>query len=84
MIKQVNFFVKEWEQRCYKDGIPDEVPLEISHRAPSYKAIAMAILKNDVSILGVERKPCESYVRLKRHEISNRPGFKPTNQLSLF
>ena len=84
MIKEVNNFVKTWEGRCYKGGIPDDVPPELFHRAPSYKMIAMAILKNDVSIIGVERKPCEAYIKLKRYEISKRPGFKPTNQLTLF
>lgn len=38
-----------WEKRCYKDGIPDEVPHGLigKGRAPSYKEIAIAILKND-------------------------------------
>jgi len=40
-----------WESRCYFDGIPDgeEVPalLVNSHRVPSYKKIALAILNND-------------------------------------
>lgn len=84
MIKEVSSFVKTWEERCYKDGIPDNIPPEIFHRVPSYRMIAMAILKNDVSIIGVERKPCEAYIKLKRHEISKRPGFKPSTQLSLF
>lgn len=38
-----------WEARCYSDGIPDEVPsrLTFSGRAPSWKAVAICILKND-------------------------------------
>lgn len=42
-------YVTMWENRCYKDGIPDEVPIGLigKGRAPSYKEIAIAILKND-------------------------------------
>jgi predicted phosphoadenosine phosphosulfate sulfurtransferase len=41
-----------WENRCYSSGIPDEVPKKLydSGRAPSYKAIAVAILKNDLKL----------------------------------
>lgn len=44
-----------WENRCYKDGIPDEVThiLEKSNRVPSYKAIAVCILKNDLMLTGL-------------------------------
>ena len=43
-----------WENRCYFDGIPDEVPhkLAASGRVPSYKAIALAILRNDWRSIG--------------------------------
>lgn len=38
-----------WENRCYSNGIPDQAPESLAKqgRVPSYKAIAMAILKND-------------------------------------
>lgn len=41
--------MRVWEGRCYADGIPDVVPDGVmkSSRVPSYKAIAIAILKND-------------------------------------
>ena len=47
-------YVRIWQDRCY-DDIPDEVPykLEKSGRAPSYKAIAMCILKNDLQLRGL-------------------------------
>lgn len=53
--------MKTWESRCYVDGIPDEVPngLYKAMRAPSYKAIAMAILRNDHNLHSIgfsERK----------------------------
>ena len=38
-----------WMNRCYENDIPDLVPDKVmdSMRAPSYKAVAIAILKND-------------------------------------
>lgn len=49
-----------WRSRCYLNDIPDEVTDELqkSGRVPSYKAIAMAILKNDMILksLGFEGK----------------------------
>lgn len=44
-----------WENRCYSDGIPDEVPAKLaaSGRAPSWKSIAVAILKNDLRSIGI-------------------------------
>lgn len=48
-------YVKTWEDRCYSNGIPDEVPAKVqkSKRAPSYKAIALCILKNDHLLIGL-------------------------------
>lgn len=42
--------MKAWRRRCYSTDIPDEVPKKVmqSGRAPSYKAIALAILRNDL------------------------------------
>jgi hypothetical protein len=73
MKREIEQYIKMWEARCYKNGIPDDVPKEIFDRAPSYKAIAIAILKNDLSVIGVEKKPCLVYIALKRIEISKRP-----------
>lgn len=52
-----------WEERCYPDGIPDEVPDGImkSMRAPSYKAIAQCILQNDLMLYGVGFQPHVSH-----------------------
>lgn len=51
---KVRDYVAIWESRCYSSGIPDEVPESLSKtlRAPSYKAIAVAILKNDLNLVG--------------------------------
>lgn len=59
----------EWEGRCYSDGIPDEVEngLLYSGRVPSYKAIAIALLKNDIILqsLGFSGRHSNYYLLLK-------------------
>ena len=76
-------YVKDWECKCYLNGLPDEAPDEISDMVPSYKRIAIAILKNDHALtsLGFSQPKSAVYSQLKRIEISKRPGVK---QLSLF
>lgn len=60
----------------YPNDIPDEVPdvLMIKNLAPSYKAIALAILNNDLHLysLGFSRPKSEFYNILKSIEIRNR------------
>lgn len=53
--QRVESYIRTWERRCYGDGIPDEVPRKLMAvmRAPSYKAIAIAILHNDVNLYGL-------------------------------
>lgn len=65
------------------NGLPDEVPAEIFDMVPSYKRIAIAILKSDPSLKSLGFTPPKSkvYSQLKRIEISKRAGVK---QLSLF
>ena len=49
--EKVKGYVQVWKDRCYENDIPDEVPLSLmkTGRVPSYKAIAIAILKNDLT-----------------------------------
>ena len=65
-----------WKQRGYSDGLPDEVPVELSktNKAPSYKAVATAILSNDLNLhsLGFSPKVSPVYKELKRIEIERR------------
>ena len=75
--RKVEDYIKTWEDRCYFDGIPDSVPsgLMKSMRVPSYKAIALAILRNDPSLksIGFAIKPsrlCEE-IRTAHLEASN-------------
>ena len=76
MKNQIQSYIKFWEYACYSDGIPDEVPARIEqlNKAPSYKAIVRAILKNDISLKSigfVHHKP-KAYHELKRIELKNR------------
>jgi predicted phosphoadenosine phosphosulfate sulfurtransferase len=66
-----------WRLRCYSEGIPDEVLPKVakSMRAPSYKAVAVAILRNDHnlhSIGFVERESdlSQNLIRSRRSEKS--------------
>lgn len=68
--------MQTWKARGYSEDIPDEVPdcLMKLGKAPSYKAIALAILKNDIPLtsLGFTPKVPESYKMLKRIELEKR------------
>ena len=83
---KIEKYIQEWERRCYYNGIPDEVPKEISHLVPSYKKIALAILKNDYSLnsLGFTPKVSKYYIELKRIEIAERNKNIYPKQLKLF
>jgi predicted phosphoadenosine phosphosulfate sulfurtransferase len=56
--EKVNKYLQTWESRCYSDGIPDEVPALLAKtlRVPSYKAIAMALLRNNINEIGLDVK----------------------------
>lgn len=77
MVK-VDEYIAKWRQRGYPDDIPDEVPnaLMAEQLAPSYKAIAICILRADMAMtgLGFTATPSPWYAELKRVELSNRPG----------
>ena len=68
-VARINTYIQTWMQRCYSDDIPDEITdkLIASGRVPSYKAIAIAILKNDASMqsLGFSGKVSSWYYVLK-------------------
>ena len=83
--EKVNDYIKTWENRCYPQGIPDEAPIEVNDKVPSYKKICIALLKNDMNLtsLGYEQKKTKYYSMLKRIELSARNDGKP-KQLKLF
>ncbi|MDD5358281.1 MAG: hypothetical protein PHX80_03990 [Candidatus Nanoarchaeia archaeon] len=70
---KINKYIKLWEARGYPNGIPDEAPalLEMYCKAPSYRAICRAILKNDIQLesLGFTREKCDIYTILKKIEL---------------
>ena len=76
MRRKVQRYVRAWERRGYPAGIPDEVPERLMQLglAPSYKAVCIAILKNDHSMqsLGFTPRPSPWYTALKRIELSAR------------
>jgi len=80
-------YIELWENRCYFDGIPEEVPARLSqlNKAPSYKEICSAILKNDYSLktLGLPQVKSRYYSSFKRIELIER-GVISDNQLKLF
>ena len=86
MKKKIKDYIRMWEKRCYSDGIPDEVPIRLMqlNKVPSYKAICIAILKNDICLktLGYEPNKSKYYSSLKRIEIEQRENL--SSQLTLF
>lgn len=60
---RIEAYVRTWQQRCYRDSIPDDLPdgLLFSGRAPAWKAIAMCLLNNDFRLhkLGYTTTPGE-------------------------
>jgi predicted phosphoadenosine phosphosulfate sulfurtransferase len=73
MKEKILSWVEKWEGRGYSNGIPDEAPprLEVMCKAPSYRMICMAIMKNDSQLetLGYSRTKCEAYSNIKREEL---------------
>lgn len=81
MKQNIENYIKEWEIKCYFEGIPEEVPARLTQlkKVPSYKEICSAILKNDISLktLGFTPKKSKYYSEFKRVEIEQRKDGKP-------
>jgi predicted phosphoadenosine phosphosulfate sulfurtransferase len=88
MYKRIRKYIKEWEGKGYASGIPDEAPIRLEqlNKAPSYRQICFAIMKNDITLqsLGFSRPKCQVYNELKRAELIERGVIKPDLQLKLF
>ena len=67
-------YIMTWKGRGYSDGIPDEVPHRLMwlRKAPSHKAICLAILRNNMSDLGDTLPVSAWYSALKRIELTER------------
>lgn len=76
MRRKLAEYIKDWKLKGYKDDLPDEVPdvLMKLNLAPSYKAICLAILKNDHTLktLGFTPPKSKWYSHFKRIEIEQR------------
>lgn len=76
MRKLIQQYIAKWKQRGYPEDIPDEVPSELMrlNLAPSYKAIAIAILSNDhgMTSLGFAPKHSPWYDAIKKVELEER------------
>lgn len=69
-------YVDKWERQGYANGIPDAADprLESLGKAPSYRQICKALLRNDASLtmLGYSRPDSEAYGTIKRIELEER------------
>lgn len=87
MKTKIEKYIKDWEQKCYKNGIPDQAPdcIEKNCEVPTYRKICFAILKNDHNLktLGFTEKRSISYNQLKRKELIENGKIKYI-QLNLF
>lgn len=81
MKKQIYQYIKTWESRCYSDGIPDDAPEEIFEKVPSYRKIAIAILKNDLQVIGFTPKKSVYYDMLKKIELQARENSKLSKEV---
>lgn len=68
-------FIKWWEERGYKNGIPDQSPpiLESQKLAPSWRRICKSLLRNDFWCKGLgftqhKTKAYEKYLELKKKQ----------------
>lgn len=75
--QKVSDYVRTWKSRCYEKDIPDQVSAKLmkSNRAPSYQAIALAILNNDHGFrsLGFSQNESDlshSLIRTKAEKLS--------------
>jgi len=86
MVEEINKYVSIWEKRCYINGIPDQCDdvLESMNLVPSYRRVAIAILKNDHALKSLGFTPKESvyYGELKKIELQDRGVI--SKQLKLF
>lgn len=84
MKDKIKKYITKWKY-SYPNGIPDEAPTRLEHlnKAPSYRQICKAILKNDYQLesLGYSKTKSIVYSDLKRIELQKRGVIK---QLNLF
>lgn len=84
---RIGQYEQRWSRQGYAAGIPDEVPDQLMHEclAPSYKQLAIAIMKNDhaLSSLGFSVPVSPWYSVLKRIEFEQQGRPVDSRQLPL-
>lgn len=74
--RRIREYLKSWKKKGYPNDIPDEVPSVLMNKnlAPSYKAICLALLRNDMNMeaLGFSAPKSHWYSAIKRVEIEAR------------
>jgi predicted phosphoadenosine phosphosulfate sulfurtransferase len=80
---KIGQYIRKWKAQGYPDDIPDEVPQVLANQnlAPSYKAICIALLRNDHNLesLGFSPKKSHWYSAIKRVELAERARLKALN-----
>lgn len=73
---KIETYLSKWMRQGYNKGIPEtaDPKLESLNKAPSYRAICRAILRNDLALqsLGFSKEKSDAYCLLKRIEIEAR------------
>lgn len=87
MKEKIQKYIQDWENKCYSNGIPEEVPTRLDqlNKAPSYKKICMVILRNDFALqgLGFSKTKTKVYHDLKKIELSQRGKYNIQTKLKL-
>ena len=82
---KIQKYIKQWEQKGYPNGIPDEAPAELEKRGlvPSYRYICLVLMRNPYNLekLGIPREKCKIYSDIKRAELISKGKIKKDNQL---
>jgi predicted phosphoadenosine phosphosulfate sulfurtransferase len=64
-------YQKIWKDRCY-DELPDEIPTALAktNRVPSWKAVALALLNNDLKLytIGFAKSESQTSIELMRQK----------------
>lgn len=74
-------YIAKWKQRGYERDIPQECPRELSSRgiAPSYRAICLAILQNDLGLKSISPRADWRDGIKRTASITNALGVKKEN-----
>jgi len=76
MKKKIISYIQKWKTTVYLNDIPDVAPkrLEELNKVPSYRQVAIAIMKNDnqLKTLGYSPPYSKVYDELKRSELESK------------